>query len=165
MSYQEKKVLVSVITGAAVMAAYCINAIGKYQAGLVGSEHLKLWAVTMLQFIGIGIIAAIVIQIVFHILLSITIATKEAIRNGKCDDATIEKNIALEMVEDEMDKLIELKSMRIGFIVAGVGFVAALVTLALGHSSVLMLNIFFGAFSAGSLLEGLTQLYYYRRGV
>lgn len=165
MSYQEKRVLVSVLTGVALMVAYAINAIDKFQAGLTAPEHLKLWAVTMLQYIGIGVAAAIIIQIVFHILISVAIAAKESILNGKCGDDHIMKTIAQEMVEDEMDKLIELKSMRMGFAVAGVGFLATLITLALDYTPVLMLNILFGAFSVGSLLEGLTQLYYYRKGV
>lgn len=165
MSYQEKRVLVSVLTGAALMTAYAVNALGKYYAGLTAPEHIMLWAITMLQFIGIGIAAAIVIQIVFHILISVAIAAKESIRNDKCGDDHIKKAIALEMVEDEMDKLIELKSMRIGFAVAGGGFMIGLITLALGYTPVLMLNLLFAAFSVGSLLEGLTQLYYYRKGV
>lgn len=165
MSYQEKRVLVSVFTGVAIMVAYGMNALGKYKAGLTAPEDLKLWAIAMLWYIGIGIVAAIVIQIVFHILVSVAIAAKESIRNDNCGDAHIQKVIALEMVEDEMDKLIELKSMRIGFAVAGGGFMLGLVTLMLGYTPVLMLNILFGAFSVGSLLEGLTQLYYYRKGV
>ncbi len=165
MSYQEKRVLVSVFTGLSIMIAYGINAMGKLHAGLTAPDDLKLWAVTMLQYIGIGIVAAIVIQIVFHILVSITIAAKESIRNEQCGDEHIKKSIAQEMVEDEMDKLIELKSMRIGFGVAGGGFLIGLITLMLGFTPVLMLNILFGAFSVGSLLEGLAQLYYYRRGV
>lgn len=165
MSYQEKRVAVSVLTGAALMAAYGVNAYGKVQAGLTAAEDLGLWAVTMLQYIGIGIVAAIVIQIVFHILISIAIAAKESIRNETCGDEHIKKTIALEMVEDEMDKLIELKSMRIGFAVAGGGFILALITLAMGISPVLMLNLLFASFGIGSMLEGLAQLYYYRKGV
>ncbi len=165
MSYQEKRVLVSVFTGVAITAAYGINALGKYQAGLTAPEHLKLWAAAMLWYIGIGIVAAIVIQIVFHILVSVAIAAKESIRNGNCGDDYIKKTIAQEMVEDEMDKLIALKSMRIGFAVAGGGFMLGLITLVLGYTPVLMLNLLFGAFSVGPLLECLTQMYYYRKGV
>lgn len=165
MSYQEKKTIVSIITGILVLAAYCIYAFSKYQSGTVASGDLKFWASTMLIFIGIGIAVAIVIQIVFHILLSVTIAVKEKVRNNTCDDKEIEKTIGAEMVEDEMDKLINLKSMRIGFAIAGIGFVAALVSLVLNYSAVVMLNIMFVSFSAGSLVEGFTQLYFYRKGV
>lgn len=165
MSYQEKKTIVSMFTGALVLAAYCIYAFGRYQAGTAGADDLKVWAGIMLIFIGIGIVAAIVIQIVFHILMSIGIAVEKKIRDENYDDKEIEKSIEIEMVEDEMDKLIELKSMRTGFIVAGAGFIAGLAALVLGSSSMVMLNILFISFSAGSILEGITQLYFYRRGV
>jgi hypothetical protein len=165
MSYQEKRTIVSIITGVFILGAYCIYAYGKYQSGAIATDDMKFWAGTMLMFIGIGIAAAIVIQIVFHILLSVAIAIQEKVRNGKCDDKEIEKTIGAEMVTDEMDKLIELKSMRIGFSVAGIGFVAALVSLILNYSFALMINVMFISFSTGSLLEGFTQLYFYRKGV
>lgn len=165
MSYQEKKVVTSSFTGALVLAAYCIYAFGQYNRGEVPPGDLKFWAGAMLIFIGIGVAAAIVIQIIFHILISISIAVKEKMRDEQCDDKEIEKSIELEMVEDERDKLIELKSMRVGFIFAGIGFVGGLVSLLLSYSPVVMLNILYISFCVGSLLEGAAQLYYYRRGV
>ena len=119
----------------------------------------------MLIFIGIGVAASIVIQIIFHILLSISIAVKKELRGEKTDDKEIEKSIKSEMVEDEMDKLIELKSNRVGFVLAGIGFVAALVSLVLNYSPAVMLNILYITFALGSLFEGFAQLYFYRRGV
>jgi hypothetical protein len=82
-----------------------------------------------------------------------------------CDDKDIERSIQVEMVEDEMDKLINQKSMMIGFAIAGFGFVAGLVSLVLNYSPMVMLNIVFISFSAGSELEGFVQLYFYRRGI
>ena len=165
MSYQEKRTITSIVTGAMVLTAYCLYAFGQFQSGAVAPGNLKFWAGTMLIFIGIGAAAAIVIQIVFHILLSIAIAVKEKMRDAQCDDKEIEKTIGAEMVEDEMDKLIGLKSTRIGFFLAGIGFVAALLALILNYSPAVMLNILFISFSAGSLFEGFAQLYFYRRGV
>lgn len=165
MSYQEKKTIVSIGTGALVLAAYCIYAFGKHSLEGATPDDLKFWAVTMLIFIGIGIAASIIIQIVFHILLSVSIAVSKTIQNGHTADVEIEKTIKAEMVEDEMDKLIELKSMRIGFAVAGVGFITGLITLVLSYSPAVMLNIVFFSFSAGSMLEGFTQLYFYRKGI
>lgn len=165
MSYQEKRTIVSVITGLLILGAYCIYTYGKYQSGLIAADDMKFWAGTMLIFIAIGIVATIVIQIVFHILLSIAIAVQEKVRNGKCDGKEIEKTIGAEMITDEMDKLIELKSMRIAFVVGGVGFIAALVSQVFNYSPAVMLNIMFLSFSGGSLLEGFVQLYFYRRGI
>ncbi len=165
MSYQERRTIVSLISGLLVIAAYCFYAFGRYQSGVVGADNLKFWAGAMLTFVGIGIAVSIVIQIVFHILMSIGIAVKKKILDEQCDDKEIEKSIGAEMIEDEMDKLIEMKSMRVGFGAAGLGFIAALVSLVLGYSAAVMLNILFFSFSGGALLEGAAQLYFYRRGV
>ena len=165
MSYPEKKAVVSVFAGTAVLVSYCMFVYGKVTSGEAAGDNLKFWAGTMLLFIVVGIVASIVIQIVFHILLSVSIAVREQIQTGNSDDKRIEKEIAAEMVEDEMDKLVELKSMRVAFIIAGLGFVAALIYAYLGFSVAVMLNILFISFSAGSLLEGVSQLYYYRKGV
>ena len=165
MSYQEKKVITSIVTGVLVLAAYCIYAFGRVHPGASAPDNLKFWAITMLIFIGIGIVASIVIQIIFHILLSVSIAVKRKIQDEKCEDKEIEKKIKAEMVEDEMGKLIELKSMRPAFLIVGIGFVSALVFLVFNYSPAVMLNILFISFSVGSLFEGFAQLYYYRRGL
>ncbi len=165
MSYQEKRTIVSIISGIFILGAYWIYVYGKVQQDLIAADDLKFWAGAMLLFIGIGVAAAIIIQIVFHILLSVSIAVKEQLQNGNCDDKKIEKTIELEMITDEMDKLIELKSMRNGFIVAGIGFVTALISLVFNYSPAVMMNIMFASFYTGSLLEGFTQLYFYKKGV
>ncbi len=165
MSYQEKRTIVSILSGAALLTAYCIYAFGQSQAGALGEADLKSWANTMLVFIGIGVVAVIIIQIVFHILLSISIAAGKAIRHEDYSDKAIEKSIQTEMVEDEMGKLIELKSTQVGYFCAGIGVVAALASLALGYSPVVMLNVLFISFMVSSLLEGFVQLYFFRRGI
>lgn len=165
MSYQEMRSIVSMLTAIIMLEAYWIYAYGKVQSEATATDDMKFWAGTMLVFIGIGIVAAVVIQLIFHILLSVAVAVKEKTRNGQCDDKEIESTIESEMVTDEMDQLIELKSVRVGFIVVGIGFIAALVSLVIEPSIAVMLNILFGSFYAGSLVGSLVQLYYYRRGV
>lgn len=165
MSYQEKRTIVSVLTGVVILTAYCIYAFGKVNAGVELEGDLKFWASSMLLFIGIGVVANIIIQIVFHIFLSIGMAVKEQIQNGSVNDDAIEKNLELEMVEDEMDKLIGLKSLRVGFLIAGIGFVVALITLLLDYPPAVMMNTIFISFSIGSILEGIAQIYYYKKGV
>ncbi len=164
MSYQEKRTWASIVSGALLLTAYCLYAFNPARLSALPPGDLRPWAVTMLIFIAIGIVATIVIQIVFHILLSISLAVKSKIENQDSDDKEIERAIKGEMVEDERDRLIELKSSRIGFAVAGIGFVSALLWLVFSNSPVVMLNILYLSFAAGSLLEGLGQVFYYRRG-
>lgn len=165
MSYQEKKTLVSILSGILVFGAYFYYTYGKYQSGAIALDDLKFWAITMLIFIGIGIAATIVIQIVFHILLSIGIAIKEKACEKEYSDKEIERKIELEMVEDEMVKLVERKasSFSLGFI--GVGFIIALVALVLNYSPTVMLNILFISFFVGSICDGVAQFYFYKRGI
>ncbi|MBM7542113.1 hypothetical protein [Amphibacillus cookii] len=165
MSYQEKKTIVSILTGLLILTTYCFYAYGKYQSGVVAMDDLMFWARTMLLFIAISIVATIVIQIVFNILLSIMIAIQEKASGCESDDKEIEKTIETEMVTDEMDRLIELKSMRIGFFFAGIGFVIALIAVVLDYSAAVMIQIIFISFHIGSLLEAITQLYFYRKGI
>jgi len=165
MSYKVKNTIVSILTGVLLMAAYCIYAFRKVQLGAVAPDDMKFWATTILVFIGIGIAAMIVIQIIFRILLCIAMAVKDQVQNGKCDDKKIEKTLELEMVEDEMDKLIGLKSMRIGSSIAGIGFIAALAAIVLNYSPAVMLNILFLSFGASTLASGALSIYYYRKGI
>jgi hypothetical protein len=163
MSYQEKRTIFTVLTGLVLLIAYGVYTYGKVQSGYNGVEDLRFWATTMLVFIGIGIVLTIIGQIIFHILMAISIAVKEKVNSADCSDEQIEKSINSSMVTDEMDKLIELKSMRIGFFFAGVGFVVGLILLVLNYSPIVMLNLLYVSFSLGSLLEGLLQIYYYRK--
>jgi uncharacterized membrane protein len=157
MSYQEKKTIASIISGMLVLAAYCIYVFGINQT----ITDLKQSAATILIFIGIGIVATIIIQIIFHMVYAASLAIKK----GKCDDEEIDSEMKACMVEDEMVKLIELKSSKVGYVIAGIGFVAGLISLVLGVAPVVMLNIFFLSSCGGSLIEGFSGLHYYRKGV
>ena len=165
MSYKEKQIIVNMITGAAVLTAYVFFAVSRYNNGVYAPDDYRIWALSMLKFIGIGVLAAIVSQIIFHILLSVGIAVKETIRNNNCNENEIEKTINSEMVEDERDKLISMKSQKIVFIFTGAGFIAALLALVFNGSPLLMMHILFGMFSLANLLEGVFQLYFYRAGI
>ena len=158
MSYNSKKTIAAISTGILLAVAYVIYALSEHSPA---TEDLKSWAIAMLVFIGIGVAAVIVVQIIFHIALSIGIAVKE---QGQ-DDKTVERIIASTVVEDERDKLISLKSSHIGYIFAGLGFVAALVALAFGTQFMTALHIMFGTFSGGGIAEGIVSVYFYERGI
>jgi hypothetical protein len=158
MSYQEKRTIASIVVGALILVAYCAYALSVYKSDAAGS--VAFWAGAMLIFIGIGAAAVIVVQIIFHILLAASIAVKE-----KSNEQKLKNKIAASFVEDEMDKLIELKASRLAFTIAGFGFVAGLVLLVLDFSPAVMLNILFLSCLIGSLFEGFLNLHYYRKGV
>lgn len=158
MYYQQKRTIVTLVVAAALLAAFIVYVVGKLSAGAATPDDAKFFAVTILTFIGISTVATIVLQIVFHIFLSVSVAVREREKDSKA----IETAINAEMVEDERDKLIELKSTRISFLISVVGFVAGLILLAFGVSVGLMLCVLYGAFSLGTIGDSAAKLIYYR---
>ncbi|MBP6961321.1 MAG: hypothetical protein KBC39_08015 [Thermotogae bacterium] len=161
MSYQEKRTLVNILSGVPVFIAYGIYVFVRIRSGSAEPNDLRFWGITMLTFIGIGVASGIILQILFHIGLSISIA----IKTGDGKEREVERDIEATIVEDEMDKLIELKSLKLGFSITGTGFVIALIYLAFSGSAAGMLNIMFFSFGIGSISEGFLSLRYYRKGL
>jgi hypothetical protein len=158
MSYKSKRTIASTVTGTVLLAAYLAYALEKHSSG---QDGLDSWAMTMLAFIVIAVVALIAIQILFHIVYVIGIS----VRDRGCNDDNVERTLSSEMVEDEMDKLIGLKSARIGYVCVGIGFITALAAMAFDASAILALNVMFVSFAAGSLIEGGSSIYFYSRGV
>jgi len=164
MSFKSKKMISSAAAALALIVAYVVYALGEKAPA---ADDLKGWAIAMLVFIGISVAAMIVIQILFHIAFAIGIAVKEGLasKEGERDDKTLRRIFDSETVEDERDKLVELKSARIGYIVAGAGFIAALVALLLDMPALYAIHIVFGSFFIGSAAEGVAGVWQYERGV
>ena len=158
MSYSSKRTIVSMVAGILLFTTYVVYALG---GKAPEPEALKSWAVVMLVFIGISVTVQIIIQILFHIALAIGITIKEK----EHDDKKIERIMSVTMLEDEREKLISLKSAKFGYICAGFGFIAALVTLAFGLSTLFALHIMGGSFAAGSLIEGSASVYFNEKGL
>jgi len=163
MSYQEKRTITSTASGIIMLISYSIFALSKYNSNDANFD-LKDWATAMLIFIGIGIVSTIIIQIIFHILLSIGIAVREYKCDDKeHDDKEIEQKIKAEMTEDERDNIIEMRASRISFMLSGIGFVFSLLLVAFNFSAITMINAIFFSFLVGSIIEGFIQMYFYRK--
>jgi len=160
MSYQEKRNMTNIVVMTLLLAAYCLFAFTRYSI----TDELRAWAIVMLTFMGIGTLAMIVIQILFHVFFAVGIAVREAIHDERVDDSAIEGVMNVEMIEDERDQLISSKAERISPIINGIGFVIGLVFLILDSPPPVMLNIIFISFFIGSIIEETSKIFYYRRG-
>ena len=160
MSYPQKRTLVNIFTMALVYGAYAFTAFSKHTF----DSALRPWAVTMLTFIGVAAIAAIIIQIIFHVTLSIGVSVKEAIKSADPESAEIEEALKGALVEDERDKLIELKSSKANSVTLSAGLMLGLVSIVLGFPLAVMLNLIYGAFFIGTIAEGIVNLILYRKG-
>jgi len=144
--------------GVATVAAYIIYVC---MGNAPAAEDIAAWSRLMLVFIGIGVAVQIVIQMLFHIVFSISIAVKERDMGGE----KTKRIMHASMIEDERDKLISLKTLRIGYRCAGIGLLAALIALAAGVAFVVALHISVGAGAFASLIEGCAGIFFHERGV
>jgi len=164
MTYQEKKILATMVSGTIIFLFYIKNAFDAYtQYGTAILLDGTFWARTMLIYVGISIIFIIVFMIILHVFLAISIEVGNQVK--KQTDTPINTTKDYFETEDEMDRLINLKSGQIGYITVGIGFIAGLITLTLSLPIGIMLNILYLSFIGGNLLEGAFKIYFYRRGV
>ena len=155
MAYTTKRNIVSIIAGVGLIAAYIIYVVSHNSPAV---QDVKAWATAILVFIGIGIGVQIIVQVLFHIGLSIGIAAREEIKGSKKSDDEVERIIKSEMVEDDYIKTIELKGLRIGYAFFGLGVTVAFVALALGAQMVVALHILFGMSAFSSVSEGVAGI-------
>ena len=115
MSYQEKENIVNIFSAILISVIYSLIIYRKHIEGVFDlTEDFRKWGVIFLIFIGVSIVARIIIYIIFHIINTI---------------ATQEDKIP---VSDERDKLIKLKSTRNAHHVFSMGIVFAIIALAIG---------------------------------
>jgi len=147
MSYQEKKIYVSLISTTLIFGFYCLYVFQNHQESIDSSESFSFWGAVILILIPASIVAKIIIAIVFNIINRITTNEKEP------------------SFADELDKLIELKATRISHYVFVAGFLLAMGLLAMDQPpSAMFITLILSGFLS-ELLGGITQLYLYRRGV
>lgn len=148
MEQKEKQVLVSLIASLIIIVFYSLWVYGKYiesNPGII--NDLKFWGRSFIVLIPVAIITQIVIHILFAIINKIV--TGEDLSDK----------------DDERDKLIELKSLRVSHWVFVVGFMSAMGAVALGMELwVMFVTLIFSGFLS-DLISSSVKIWYYRKGV
>jgi hypothetical protein len=150
MSYQEKNITVSLTSFTLILGFYLFRIFQMVQGGSFNSTNVfRLW--------GIVIVMAIVVTIIATILTHIGSAIFQVIKTGQEDPK-------IEDIEDERDKIIDLRGTKVTYLVSSIGVFLSMLTLALGQPALVMftLLIFFGV--AAQIIGDISRLYLYRRG-
>ena len=150
MSFQEKNITVSLVNFTLILGVYLFRMFQMIQGGSFNSTNVfRLW--------GIVIVMAIVLTILGTILTHIISAIIEAIRTGD-DDPKIDD------LEDERDKMIDLRGTRVTYIASSLGVFLAMLSFVLGQPPLVMFSllIFFGV--AAQIIGDISRLVLYRRG-
>ena len=151
MSYQEKNITVSLVTSSLIMAFFAIRIFQLVQSEtFIATNVFRLWGIV----IALTIIATIVATILTHIGSAIFQAIQSGGEEPKIED-----------LEDERDKLIDLRGTRVTYIAASIGVFLAMLTFVLGQPALGMftLLIFFGILA--QIIGDISRLVLYRRGV
>ncbi len=155
MSYQEKQSLTNIISSIIITAVYAVVMYQRYLNGSLDDSNIfRFWAIVILIFIPISIIARIVIMIIFHIIESVIQAAQ-----GK----ELEDEIA--DVVDERDRMIQMKSMAISMYIFSLGFVVALFSQLFDVSNHLFFIILIITGVITDVVSESLMIRYYRRGV
>lgn len=148
MDNKEKQILVTIITLILILAGYSLYVYQKYiEPDVSIINNFQFWGKTFLILIPVTIVSQIVIHIVFAIINKIV------------------TNEDMPTLNDERDKLIELKSIRISHWIFTIGFLLSMVTLVLEMPPyVMFITLIASGFISGIVSE-IAKLYFYRRGV
>ena len=148
MSYREKENLINIFSGIIITAIFGWIAYQRHISGVWDLEKdYAQWGIALLYFMGISIAARIGIYIVFHIINAI---------------ATKEEDIPK---EDERDKLVKLKATRNAYYTFSFGMLGGIVFLAIGMPVYSIFITFIGAGLLTEIMENVSQIYFYRKGV
>jgi hypothetical protein len=150
MSYQEKNITVSLVSFLLIVGYYLVNVVQMLQqGGLVPNRLYSLWAVV--------IIAGILINIIGSILTNILLAILHAIRTGGKEEERF--------IEDERDRLIGLKGVRVSYVTFSIGVLIAMLSFVFGQPALVMFGaiIFFSI--VAEIAGDISQIFLYHRGV
>ncbi|MFB6320635.1 hypothetical protein [Saccharicrinis sp. FJH54] len=148
MTYQEKENVVNIFSGLLITMVYSWIVYQKHVSGVIDlTADYRKWGVVFLIFIGVSVVARIIIYIIFHIINAI---------------ATREDKIP---VEDERVKLIKLKGMRNSYYVFSGGFVLGILGLSIGLPVYSIFIVFIISGLLSEVVDNGTQIYFHRKGL
>jgi Na+/H+ antiporter NhaD/arsenite permease-like protein len=148
MDQKERQIVVTLISTVLVIGLYVLYVYQKQVAGNIEIlNDFRFWGKSFLWLIPVSIVALIVIHIIYAIINRMV--TKEDIPT----------------VDDERDRMIELKAIRVSHWIFTTGFICAMGVLAFGAKPTLMFIILFSSGFGASIISELVKLYYYRKGI
>lgn len=150
VSFQEKNITASFVIFTLILGFYLVRIFQMIQNG---SFHLT----NMVRLWGTVIILGIVVTIIGTILTQIGSGIIQAIK-------TREEPV-IEDIQDERDRLIDLRGTKVAYVVYSIGVFLSMLTFAFGQPSLVMFSllIFFGL--VAQIIGDVSRLVLYRRGV
>lgn len=148
MSHEERNVVTEILANAVIIGLFVWFLVaGQAAARFDGPDGVQVWAVLVLKLIGVAIVMGIALAILMAIFWRLV--------TGESPDLT----------RDERDRAISGLGWKVSMIGTAVGFVGAIVALALGSSVILGLNLMLAGCAIGDTAGNLAKFHAYRRGI
>ncbi len=154
MSYREKENFINIFSGLFITGVFAWIVYQRHLQGLVDlTDDFQAWGRLFLIYAGVSVLVRIIIYIIFHIIHAIVTRDSVETREGRIP------------APDERDKLIKLKATRNSHYSFVVGFMSAIMTLAIGLPAYSIFIIFVISGLISELIDNGSQIYFYRKGV
>ncbi|MFZ0545142.1 MAG: hypothetical protein WAM60_06875 [Candidatus Promineifilaceae bacterium] len=150
MSFKQKSIIVTLVNFSLILLFFLFRVFQMVLNDSFTSENVfRLW--------GIIIVAAVFVTVAATVLTLIVSAIIEAIRKG-------EEHPEIDDLEDERDRLIDLKGTKATYLVSSIGAFLAMLTFVFGQPPLVMftLLIFFGV--VAQIVGDILRLALYRGG-
>jgi hypothetical protein len=140
--------MITTISMLVILGLYSLYVYNRYVAGDPGIiNNFRFWGKSMMILIPVMIVAMIIIHIIFAIINKIV------------------TNEDIPTITDEMDRLIELKALRISHWIYSLGFILAMGSQAIGMQPWVLFVTLISSCFLGGIIEGLAKIYFYRKGI
>ena len=150
MSFQQRNITVSLVTFILILGFYLIRIFQLLQTdSFISTNVFRLW--------GIIVVLAIVATIVLTILAHVGSAVFQVIKTG-------DENPKIEDIQDERDKLIDLRGTQITYVASSLGVLAAMLTFVFGQPPLLMFSLLIFSGLLAQIIGDISRLMLYRRG-
>ena len=141
MTYKEWEAVLNILSAVVISAWVIFEATTNPATSVAEAAARLLWAILF------AVLFNIAAMIVMTILVSI--ATRKEFKDERAD---------------ERDKLVSLKSMRNGYVVASVAGTLSLFPLAWGYDPTAMVYLLFSGLMLAGVVDAVSRLVYYRIG-
>jgi len=149
MSYQEKNITVSLVNFTLILGFYSVRVFQMLRSESFNSTNVfRLWGIT----IALAVVVTIVLTILTHIGSGILQAIKTR-QEPKIED-----------IQDERDRLIDLRGTKITYLISSIGTFLCMLTFVFGQPPLVMFSLLIFSGLVAQVVGDISRLVLYRRG-
>lgn len=150
MSFQEKNIAASFAIFTLILGFYLVRVFQMIQSESFNLTNMvRLWVTVII----LGIVATIIGTILTHI------------GSGIIQAIQTREEPVIEDIQDERDRLIDLRGTRVAYVVYSIGILLSMLTFAFGQPSLVMFSLLILSGLAAQIIGDVSRLVLYRRGV